>query len=112
MELRIGQLSATCFVSGQISVTDVAELAAQGFRSIVNNRPDGEDWDQPTSAEIETAAAEHGLAYIHLPVYSAGVSPQGVRALQEALSSLQAPVLLYCRSGARSAMLWQLADAG
>ncbi|EEK09667.1 hypothetical protein STRSA0001_1019 [Streptococcus salivarius SK126] len=31
-------------------------MAAQGFKTIINNRPDGEAPDQPTSAEIEAAA--------------------------------------------------------
>lgn len=42
---------------GQITVDDVAVLARQGYRSIINNRPDGEGGpSQPTSAQIEAAA--------------------------------------------------------
>jgi uncharacterized protein (TIGR01244 family) len=48
-------------VAPQISVEDVAEAARLGFRLIVNNRPDGEQPGQPTSAEIEAAAKAAGL---------------------------------------------------
>ena len=29
--------------AGQIEPTDVAEIAQQGYKSIINNRPDGEE---------------------------------------------------------------------
>ena len=36
-------------ISGQITPNDVKELAKDGVKSIVNNRPDGEEAGQPTS---------------------------------------------------------------
>ena len=44
-------------VSGQISPTQVASIASQGFRVIVNNRPDGEDPGQPDSCLLYTSDA-------------------------------------------------------
>lgn len=110
MSLRIGQLSPHFFVSGQITPHDIGELAAQGFKAIVNNRPDGEDAGQPTSDEIAAVAAGHGLAYVHLPVRSGGITAEMVQDFHDRVATLEGPVLMYCRSGARSAMLWQLAD--
>ena len=52
--------------AGQITPEQVKEVAAQGFKTIINNRPDGEAPDQPTSAEIEAAAKEAGLAYTEI----------------------------------------------
>ena len=40
---------------------DVAALAASGFRSIICNRPDGEEAGQPPAATLAEAAAAHGL---------------------------------------------------
>ena len=37
-------------VAGQLYRGDYADLARQGFRTIVNNRPDGEDPDQMPAA--------------------------------------------------------------
>ena len=62
------QLDEKTLVDGQIGPDDVATLKAMGVTLIVNNRPDGEDAEQPTSDEIEAAAKEHGLDYRHVPI--------------------------------------------
>jgi len=109
MAMQIGQLSENIYVSGQIGVADVAELANSGIRTIINNRPDGEDRQQPLSADIAAAAKECDISYIYLPVRSGGITPQNVEEFRTACTDLETPVLMFCRSGARSAMLWQLA---
>jgi uncharacterized protein (TIGR01244 family) len=94
----------------QISVEDVEEAARQGFRTIINNRPDDEQPGQPTSAEIEAAAQAAGLAYHHLPVVG-GPTPQQVEATQAILADATKPVLAFCRSGTRSIVTWSLSQA-
>ncbi|HEY9240130.1 MAG TPA: sulfur transferase domain-containing protein, partial [Burkholderiaceae bacterium] len=55
--LQLQQLSADVCVAPQLEPTAMAQAAAAGFRSIVNNRPDFEGGpDQPTSAALEAAA--------------------------------------------------------
>ena len=49
----------------QISPSDLSEIAAMGFKTVINNRPDGEGGaEQPTSADIEAAAREIGRAHV------------------------------------------------
>ena len=91
MNLRIGQLSDRFYVSGQIAADHVAVLAEHGFKTIVNNRPDGEQWGQPTSDEIAAAAAEHGIDYVFLPVRSNGVVPADVEAFIAAREKMKGP---------------------
>lgn len=91
----------------QISVADVEEAARQGFRTIINNRPDGEAPDQPPSREIEAAAQAAGLAYFHVPVVG-GPTPEQVETTQRILSEAARPVLAFCRSGTRSIVTWSL----
>ena len=99
------------YVAPQISVADVAEAARQGFKTMINNRPDGEDPAQPSSAEIEAAAAKAGLAYFHIPVRG-GPTPEQVEAERKVLEEVAAgPVLAYCRSGTRSIVTWSLGQA-
>ena len=107
--MRIGQLSEQFFFSGQIEPEHVPVLAEHGFKTIVCNRPDGEDWGQPTAAEIAAAAKEHGVEFMHIPVVSGRITSQNVQDFSEKCADLSGPVLLYCRSGARCAELWQLA---
>jgi uncharacterized protein (TIGR01244 family) len=97
-------------VSPQISVADVEEAARQGFRTIINNRPDGEAPDQPAGGEIEAAAAAAGLAYFHLPVRG-GPTPEQVETTARIMADAAKPVLAFCRSGTRSIVTWSLAQA-
>lgn len=105
-------LSDEFAVAGQISVDDIPTLAQAGFKSIVCNRPDGEGGpQQPSFASIEAAARAAGLQTGFLPVVSGQITPQQVQAMADLLDHLPAPVLAYCRSGARSTSLWQMACA-
>ncbi len=100
-------LNDTVWAAPQIGVEDLAAIAAMGVRRVVNNRPDGEEADQPSSAEIEQAVRAAGLDYVHAPV--AGMpGPDAVEAVAEALETGE-PVLMYCRSGTRSTIAWALA---
>ena len=98
-------------VCAQIAPVDVAALKAQGFRSIICNRPDGEGGDQPGFEEIESAAAAEGLAARYMPVVSGLVRDEDAAAFGAALRELPGPVVAYCRSGTRSATLWSLSQA-
>ena len=94
----------------QISLDDVAEAARQGFKTIISNRPDGEEPGQPTAAEIAAAAAAAGLAFHHIPVRG-GPTPEQVEATQAVLQEADLPVLAFCRSGTRSIVTWSLSQA-
>lgn len=102
------KLDDTTFVSGQIAAADVAALAGLGIRTLVNNRPDGEEPGQPRSLEIEAAARAAGLGYRWIPV-AHGLSTAQAAAMAEALEA--GPALIFCRSGTRSTYLWALARA-
>ena len=94
-------------VAPQIGIDDLAAAAAQGFKMVINNRPDGEDPTQPSSAEIEAAAKAAGLAYVHIPVRG-GPTPDQVEANHRAIETAEGPVLAFCRSGTRSIVTWSL----
>lgn len=96
-------------VSPQIAPGDLAEAAAQGFKLVINNRPDGEEPGQPTSAEMEAAAKAAGLEYVHIPVRG-GPTPDQVEANYRAVESAGGPVLAFCRSGTRSIVTWSLGE--
>ena len=97
-------------VAPQLTPSAMAEAARAGFRSVVNNRPDFEHGpDQPTSADIEAAARAAGLEYRFLPVSGAYQSPEEIAAFAQLLAELPRPILAFCRSGNRSANLFQQA---
>ena len=109
--LPIRPVAADVCVAPQLTPAAMAEAAAAGFKSVVNNRPDFEHGpNQPTSADIEAAARAAGLEYRHLPVDGGYQSPQEIAAFAELLRTLPRPLLVFCRSGARSTRLFQAAS--
>ncbi len=110
--MNVKHLSPEFAVSGQITPAEVAAAAGMGFRAIVCNRPDGEEANQPASAEIRAAAQAAGLAFRDIPFAPGKASEAEVRALDRALGELPSPVLAYCRSGGRASSLWSLVQEG
>jgi uncharacterized protein (TIGR01244 family) len=96
--------------SPQISLSDVATAAAEGFKAIICNRPDGEDGGQLSAADIKAACEAQGLKFTHIPV-SGGVNQAQVEQMAAAIEITDGPVLAYCRSGTRSTNLWSMAMA-
>lgn len=94
--------------AGGLDAEDIAALAASGVRTIVNNRPDGEDPGQLTAAEANRLAAAHGIAYHHIPVTAASLSRGDVDAFAAVLAEAAEPIVAHCRSGTRSTLLWAL----
>lgn len=110
---HVQSLSPTVCATGQLDPASMAWAAGAGFKSIINNRPDGEGGpEQPTSAQMHAAAVAAGLRYEHLPVSPAFQSPEEIARFAELLSSLPTPILAFCRSGARSTRLFQAATGG
>ena len=105
------RLTASLSVAAQISESDMATLAELGFRSVINNRPDGEEPHQPSNETLEGAAHRWGLAYRHIPVTSGHFEQHHIDEFHAALSSLPGPTLAFCRTGTRSTSLWALVSA-
>jgi sulfide:quinone oxidoreductase len=109
--MKIAKLTPFLSVSPQIAEADLGALAAQGFRAVINNRPDGEAEDQPSNASLAAAAHRVGLEYRHVPVVSGRITDDDVTAFVQALDQVKGPVLAFCRTGTRSTTLWGLAEA-
>jgi sulfide:quinone oxidoreductase len=60
-------LTPTLSVSPQLSEADLAQAARDGFRAIIDNRPDGEEPGQLSAADMEALAARHGMGFAHVP---------------------------------------------
>ncbi len=95
-------------VAGRLDRADIDALARAGVRTIVNNRPDGEDPGQLPAAEAKQLAAGHGIAYHHIPITAATLTRSDVDAFAATLRDAAQPVVAHCRSGTRSALLWAL----
>ena len=96
-------------VGPQVRVADLAALAEAGFRSVMCNRPDGESPDDPQFAEIAKAAEALGMKAVYVPAAHNQMGPALAQQFATALQGMPKPVVAYCRSGARSSMLWSMA---
>lgn len=93
-------------VAPQIALEDFPALASAGFRHIINNRPEGEAPDQPTSAQAEAAAKAAGMTYAYAPFVG-----QPTADAVKAVMAAKTRTLAYCRSGTRSITAWAMAQA-
>ena len=110
MDLR--HLTDEFSVSPQIDVEQLHEIAGAGFRSVLCNRPDGEEPGQCSYDTIADAARAEGLEVRSVPIVSGMVTPQALEDFRAALEEMPKPVLAYCRSGTRCTMLWAIAQHG
>ena len=97
-------------VRPQVQLAEIGELAAQGYKGIINARPDDEEPGQPRSAELEAEAKRHGLAYTHIPVVPGQATADDGAKFAEAVRQCDGKVVGFCRTGARAAGLWDLAN--
>ncbi|WP_290524384.1 TIGR01244 family sulfur transferase [Alcanivorax sp.] len=105
------KLTDDLFVAAQLQPQDMAELAKAGFKMVINNRPDGEADDQPSSAEMAAAAEAAGLEYAHQPVVGSNISETDIDGFDAIVSLAETPVLAFCRTGTRCTTLWALSQA-
>jgi uncharacterized protein (TIGR01244 family) len=112
MTLSYQRLSDRIAVAAQLAPEAMAEVAAAGFKSVINNRPDHEGGpDQPTSASVEAAALAAGLQYAWQPVAPSLQTEDDIARFAELVARLPQPILAYCRSGTRSGRLARAAGA-
>lgn len=96
--------------AGQIEPEHVAQIAEQGFKSVICNRPDFEGGEgQPQSQEIQAEVEKLGMTYVYQPVVAGQITEKDVRQFAEYYNQLEKPILVFCRTGNRSNNLFQLA---
>lgn len=110
--IKMKRLSDELTVSPQMPLAAIDEIAAAGFKTIICNRPDGEDPGQPSFSEVAAKAEAAGMKAIFQPVASGNVSDADADAFAANLAAAEKPIFAYCRSGTRCTILWSLANAG
>ena len=110
--MNLKPLTADLSVTPQIEPSEIAELAARGFKSIIGNRPEGETPEQPAWSSLAAQAEQHGLAALQIPVTVDQIGAADVERFAQALRELPKPIAAFCRTGTRAAMLWALANPG
>tara|TARA_B100000073_G_scaffold343456_1_gene348326 strand:- start:652 stop:1110 length:459 start_codon:yes stop_codon:yes gene_type:complete len=97
------------YISDQISTDMIEDLNKKCFGLIVNNRPDNEEINQPKSFDIKVLLEEKNIVYKHIPFSGANIQLDQILNVANLLK-LEHKTLLFCRSGARSSLIWGLAS--
>lgn len=108
--MRSVKITDKLSVAKQPAIAEFGEMAAAGFKAVINNRPDGEDQAQPGSVAEQHAAATAGMAYSHIPVTGATITAADVQTFQKAVDAVDGPVLAHCKGGTRSLSLYVIGE--
>lgn len=95
-------------VSGQITVDDVSQLAADGVAILVCNRPDNESADQTNYQAIAEAAQKAGVQIENIPFSGGQMQVEHINDFVTLLDTGKR-IHAYCRTGNRSSQLWNAA---
>jgi len=109
--MDIRTLTPDYAVAPQIEPADAAAIAAAGFATVICNRPDGEVPPDLRAAALRAATEAAGLRFVDNPMRPGALDPETLSRQAAAMADAAGPVLAYCASGNRSAILWSLVRA-
>jgi len=110
--MNIRPLTPDYAVSPQIDPSDIAAIAEAGYKSIICNRPDDETIPAQNQDAVRNAAIDAGLTFGSNPFNHMQFGEDIIAQQCELIKSLPGPVLAYCASGNRSAMVWSFCVVG
>jgi uncharacterized protein (TIGR01244 family) len=110
MQAKITALTENFAVASQIGPNDIAEIAAAGYRVLINNRPDGEQEGQLNSHEARLQAEALGIEYHYLPFTAATLTLAQIEQFESLLAKGEGPILAHCRSGTRCCLVWSITE--
>ena len=109
--MKFAKINNELTVSDQITIEDLKEIQAQGYKTIFCNRPDQESEGQLDFSAIEKEASNLDIKVIHQPVIGGQISDDDVAQFSCYFEAAQKPIFAYCRTGTRCSTLWALSHA-
>lgn len=103
------QLGEGVFVSPQIQLSDIEKITQNAIKTVICHRPEHElSPSEPNFVTLQAELTKNGINMIYQPIQQ--ILMAEVEQLNKRLTDSEAPVLMYCRSGTRSALLWALSE--
>ena len=84
----------------KLNAEQIAELAQQGFKTIVNLRTDAEK--EPSPAEEGEIVRSAGLHYVHVPVNTDALNIGLGNRFHQEVSAVPGPIYVHCGAGKRA----------
>ncbi|MCH2078054.1 MAG: TIGR01244 family sulfur transferase [Rhodobacteraceae bacterium] len=110
--MDIRRLTPAYAVTPQIEPTDVPDIAAAGFKTVICNRPNEEIPVELQAEVLRIAVEAAGMTFIDNPLVHGQMTMENIQVQADAQSETDGPVLAYCASGTRSSICWSLSQAG
>ena len=110
--MRARKLTDDYWAGPQPTAEEFQAAADAGFKSVMVNRPEGEEPGQPIHAEEAEWAKNAGLDIAFVPLVPGQITPQLLEDFAREYDRLPKPIFAHCKGGPRSAMLWALNQRG
>ena len=104
-------LNAQVSVAGQMTTDKFQQLIKDGFKSVIVNRPDQEQGNTVSVAQLRQIAEQSQVSVIYQPILSGKISQTDVTEFAKYYNELPKPILMVCRSGSRSSILFNQAKS-
>ena len=104
-------LNAQVSVAGQMTTDKFQQLIKDGFKSVIVNRPDQEQGNTVSVTQLREIAEQSQVSVIYQPILSGKISQTDVTEFAKYYNELTRPILMICRSGSRSSILFNQAKS-
>ncbi|ANF82519.1 hypothetical protein A3K93_10155 [Acinetobacter sp. NCu2D-2] len=104
-------LNSKVSVSGHMSIDKFQQLLKDGYRSVIVNQPDQEQGNAVSVSQLRNIAEKSHVSVIYQPVVNGQLNQANVNEFAKYYNELPKPILMICRTGARSADLFNQAKA-
>ncbi len=98
------------FITGQIFEDMMQEIKNENFCMIINNRPDYEEINQIKNEDLKYLAESLGVNYYSIPFSGNNLQNNQIKEFANLVQDYDKKALIFCRSGARSSLIWGLAS--
>lgn len=107
--MAIEKIADYLYISSQLNQRLIRQIVQYEIKTVICNRPDGEDSDQTHFEAIKSWLTLAGVEkVVYLPVTLDGLNDEVLTKFQDTIAQSSAPILAYCRTGARSTIMWVL----
>ena len=104
-------LNAQVSIAGQMTTDKFQQLIKAGFKSVIVNRPDQEQGNTISVTQLRQIAEQSEVSVIYHPILSGKISQTDVIEFAKYYNELPKPILMVCRSGSRSSILFNQAKS-
>lgn len=107
--MSIEKIADYLYVSRQLTERTAKLVAQYDIKTVICNRPDGEEPNQPDFETVKAWLNAAGIEkVVYMPTTMEAINDAQLKEFQDMVAQSPAPILAYCRTGTRSAMLWAM----